>query len=334
VSTSPSLESRYRRAIRAYPASWRAKHGEELVGVLLDVAARQNRTRATAAELVHLMVHGAAARVNQVLSVVPRRRRDRIAAIGTVTGTALALVMLVLGELGRWFRWNSYTIADDPFGSFTTPAAILFLLTIAAFLALAAGRTTLMKILHGTVIVAACFLAVALRTVDQTIPVNDLVFATFCLTSLLSLIGDSTRTPALQHMVLLGAPALGVIITATSYLQGGGAQKTFHGQWEGAINEYMLTRSALELLLAATLIALAGRKTLPWACLVLITLASVPVTRLFFMLGGNPSIGLIGIQPSTFQITCIIIAVACAGLAWKRPVISFKDKAPGPKAAG
>ena len=322
---SAPLEHRYRKALRAYPACWRAAHGEEMLGVLLDVAASEGKQEATRSELLNLALHGAAARVNQYL---PRPSRDRVAAVGTIGGASLALVMLVLGELGRWFRWNSYNLVDQPFGAFTTPAVIVFVLTLAAFGAVAAGQSTTAKILHGVAVGAAAAIGVILAMIEPSIPVHPLVFGFFGAANLLALLGNSVRTPLLRKSVLLAAPVLGGLITATSYLQGGGAQRTF---WGGPylINDQRLAFWFLELLVIAALLAAVGPRTRPWACLLLVPLASLPLSGLFLTLGGNSSIGLIGVQPGFFYGLCSVAGLASAWAAWKRPKISFSRNGTG-----
>ncbi|MCC9204233.1 hypothetical protein [Arthrobacter sp. zg-Y769] len=326
MSESAAMEERYRRALRAYPAGWRARHGEEFLGVLLDVAAGEGRGKPTRPELLQLALHGTVARVNQVL---PSRSRDRMAAIGAISGTALALVMMVLGEVGRWFRWNSYNLVDNPFGAFTTPAAIVFILTVAAFGARAAGRRTTAIVLQLASVAASIALTVFLGVTDPPIPVHPLVFAVFGVTGLLTLSGDPIRTPVLRKVVLIGAPVLGVFLTLTSYLQGGGAQRTF---WGGPylINDQRLAWWALELVVLAALLAAAGPKVRPWACLVLIPLTSLPLSGMFLGLGGNTAIGLIGIQPGVFYVTCSVVGVVSAWAAWKRPVLSFAGRGTTP----
>ncbi|MCQ1948800.1 hypothetical protein NNX28_02510 [Arthrobacter sp. zg-Y859] len=260
--------------------------------------------------------------MNQVL---PSRRRDRMAAVGAISGTALALVMMVLGEVGRWFRWNSYNLVDHPFGAFTTPAVIVFILTIVAFGARAFGRRTTAIGLQLASVAASVALAVILGVTDPPIPVHPLVFAFFGVTGLLALSGDPIRTPVLRKVVLIGAPVLGVFFTLTSYLQGGGAQRTF---WGGPflINDQRLAWWALELVVLAALLAAAGPKARPWACLVLIPLMSLPLSGMFLMLGGNSTIGLVGIQPEIFYVGCSLIGVLSAWAAWKRPVLSFPGR--------
>lgn len=321
MSEMTALEGRYRLALRTYPARWRAAHGEELLGVMLDVAAEKNKTKASTAELLQLALHGLTARVNQALSVVPRRRRDRLAAIGLIAGTALALMMLVLGEFGRWFRWNSYTFADHPFGPVTTPAVVVFLLALGAFLAQAMGRDGVSRFLHVVTILASVILAFVLGVSAPTIGVPLIVFGCFAMTSLLALLGNPTRTPQLRQLVLMGSPALGVILTLTSYLQGSGSQRTFWPPTSGGfIDGSVLSRWTLELVLIAALITITGSKARPWACLILIPLASVPLSTMFMTLGGQGG-GQITVQPGIVVVLCFLAALVSAWAAWKRPVL-------------
>lgn len=321
-----ALEGRYRLALRTYPSRWRAAHGEELLGVMLDIAAEKNTTKASTAELLELGLHGLIARVNQALSVVPRRRRDRLAAVGLIAGTALALMMLVLGEFGRWFRWNSYTFADHPFGPVTTPAAIVFVLAVGAFLAQAAGRGGLSKFMHVATILTSFTLAIVLTNTAPAIGVPLIVFACFASTSLLALVGNPIRTPRLRQLVFIGSPALGIIITLTSYLQGSGSQRTFWPPNSGGfIDGAVLTRWTLELALIAALITITGRKTRPWACLILLPLISLPLSQMFMTLGGQGG-GHITVQPVIVIVLCFLAALASAWAAWKRPLLLFPNK--------
>jgi hypothetical protein len=325
MSAASVLETRYRRAVRAYPAGWRARHGEELIGVMLDVAAAEGRTKPATRELAHLVLHGAGARVNRFLSVIPPRRRNRVAAIGTIAGTAVAMVLMVLGELGRWSHPNTYTSAGEGFGPFTTPAAIVFLLAIGAFLALAAGRNATAKILHGLVIAASISLLVILGPADPAIPVRRLVFAFFAATSLLAMLGNPTRTIVLRRTVLFGAPALGVFLILTSYLQVGGVQKPFYGD-PHFYNDAVLAFQGLKLVAIAVLIAIAGSKVRPWACLLLLPLTARPLISLFAGIGGDPIIGRVGIPFDAFYILCCTAALVSAWAAWKRPTVTFPGK--------
>lgn len=317
-----ALERQYRRAIRAYPARWRAAHGDELLDVMLDVAASGGRTKPRFSEVADLAWHGVGTRVNQVLSLMPRHRRNHTAAVGVISGTTLALVMMVLGELGRWFRWNSYGLTDQPFGLFTTFAAPALGCTLLAFLALAGGRQTSAKVLHAAAAGASLIGFLAVTLLEPLVPVHPMVFCFFGVANLLALLGNPIRTLGLRRLVLVGSPLLGVLLTITCYLQGGGAQRTF---WGGPyiINDFRLAFWFSELLIVAVLLAVVGTKIRPWACLILVPLTAFPLSGMFISLGGDSTVGRIGISPEVFYIFCSLAGLVSAWASWRRPTISW-----------
>ncbi|MCQ1952127.1 hypothetical protein [Arthrobacter sp. zg-Y238] len=199
------------------------------------------------------------------------------------------------------------------------------------FGARAAGRRTTAIFLQLASVAASIALAVILGVTDPPIPVHPLVFALFAVAGLLALSGDPIGTPLLRNVVLIGAPALGAFLTLTSYLQGGGAQRTF---WGGPylINDQRLAWWSLELVVLGAVLAAAGHKVRPWACLVLIPLMSLPLSGMFLMLGGNSGIGLVGIPPEVFYFGRSSIGVLSAWVAWKRPVLSFPGRGSAPAA--
>lgn len=339
MSDRAALESIYRFALRSYPARWRAEHGEEILGVMLDVAASRNKAKASLSDVAHLVLHGLVARVNRVLSVVPRRRRDRLAALGLIAGTALALVMIILGELGRWLRWQSYTFSDNLFGPVTTPAAVIFTLMLGAFLAHVVSRVALAKVLHGITIAACIGVAVMMKTTNSTIVVPLAVLLCFAGMSVLCLLGDPLRTPVLRRLVLIGAPTIGIFITFTSYLQGGGAQKTFwRPKYFDGIDAFALSIWTTQLVLIATMLVISGRMIRPWAHLVLIPLAAIPLTELFlrvFWYGAsgliNIDLGFLSFACSPVALTvCTIAALTTAWITWKQPVLVFQNDSTKP----
>lgn len=341
MSDNTALESTYRFALRAYPSRWRAQHGDELLGVMLDVAASQDKAKASPSDIAHLVLHGMTARMNQLLSAIPRRRRDRLAAVGLITSTALALVMMILGELGRWYQWQSYTFTDDLFGPATTPAAIVFILTFGAFLAHASSRETLAKILHAVTIAACVGLAVFMKTTSPAIVVPLSVFIFFAGAHSLALLGDPLRTPVLRRLVLMGSPLVGGLFTFTSYIQGGGVGQPFWRPNEGTslIDAFNLSLWGAELMLIAALIVVSGSKLQPWAHLVLTPLAATPLTGLLLRINGAGS-GIVSIDLGIYTLSssvelltlCSVAAVASAWVAWKRPTLSFPTHSSAPNA--
>lgn len=91
-----TLERRYRRLIRLYPAAWRARYEDEVVGTLLDAAGpgRDSVSPAEAADLVR----GAVVQRLRALAAAPGpgRRRATARLAGTVAAAAGAAVAVVL----------------------------------------------------------------------------------------------------------------------------------------------------------------------------------------------------------------------------------------------
>lgn len=327
IAGSP-LESIYRRALTAYPRSWRARYGEEIIGVMLDIAENQQRTRPQMTEMTNLVFHGITARIVQVVTkIAPARRRNRVAAAATILSTALAVTMMVLGELGRWFRWNSYTQADGLFGPFTTVASVIYLLVIASFTALAMGWEGTRRLLLGLVIVACFTMPFLPQSGQGAVVVSWYVPASFAIASIFALSGNPARTQVLKRTVLAATPITSVFLTATSYLQGGGSQKTFYGTDHVIFDQLSLTRSVAEILALSTIILLANRKLLPWAILVGGIALHHPLSNLLLLVGGDAAIGLVGIQPDKILAICCIAAPLAAWVAWKRPRLQFTSPA-------
>lgn len=82
----------WRRALRAYPASWRAHHGDAMLGTLLDEADAVGRSEPTRGERFALIRGGLAVRIGQWM---PPVARDVLAAAAAATGVALALTFAV-----------------------------------------------------------------------------------------------------------------------------------------------------------------------------------------------------------------------------------------------
>ncbi|WP_433056241.1 hypothetical protein [Dactylosporangium sp. CS-033363] len=80
-----SLESRYRRLLRAYPAAYRRERGDEIVTILLDTA-KPGQTRPTRAEVKDLIANGV-------------RQRFRL-PVGRLMVVAAACSALAVGGIG------------------------------------------------------------------------------------------------------------------------------------------------------------------------------------------------------------------------------------------
>jgi len=142
VSGAGSLEERYRRLLRAYPASWRARREEEVLAVLLDDAQAHGRSRPTAREVLDLAGAGLAARVDPVLGLVGERTRRRIATLATVSGVALSVPALLQAELpSRVTRLPSVAVPWLPTsGWWPSPALAVYLGWLVGAAVILAGR--------------------------------------------------------------------------------------------------------------------------------------------------------------------------------------------------
>ncbi|UNK69436.1 hypothetical protein [Microbacterium sp. H1-D42] len=83
------LETRYRRLLRWYPRAWRAAHGEVLLGMALDAAEAEGRSRPTRAEIRSIILHGTGERFTL--------RTALFAAFGALLCSAIAVLLTLTG---------------------------------------------------------------------------------------------------------------------------------------------------------------------------------------------------------------------------------------------
>lgn len=129
------LERRYRRALRWFPAGWRVA----VLDTLLERAADEGRTEPRDGELADLTRSGLAARGRAVVGRVPAASRRLLGSAAIGAGAVYSLFALLSTELPpRDWTPESGGLSEQPWmlGPFMTPAALAFLLWIAAFLAL------------------------------------------------------------------------------------------------------------------------------------------------------------------------------------------------------
>jgi len=145
---TPALEARYRRALRWYPASWRAANEDVIVGTLLDGA--EGRVAPRAGELANLVVHGMVARVAPLGRVLPASVRNAASTLALGFGFGLAVVMLVMQEWAPWATeiptYYPTPSATEPVlmelaGPFSGWGGVLYLAWVAAFVLFALGLT-------------------------------------------------------------------------------------------------------------------------------------------------------------------------------------------------
>lgn len=98
-----AVERRYRRALRAYPRRWRARNGDQLLGVLLDMAQDQQRTGTGGyrREVVAVVGHGLAARLAPLGTALPAGLRARLSTLAVASGAALSLLWLLTVDAHR-----------------------------------------------------------------------------------------------------------------------------------------------------------------------------------------------------------------------------------------
>jgi threonine/homoserine/homoserine lactone efflux protein len=114
-----TLERRYRRLIRRYPAAWRARYADEVVGTLLDAAGpgRDSVSPAEAADLVR----GAVVQRFRALAAAPGPGRGRATArvagsMAAAAGVAVAVVLvgLSVSDVPAEFLLTSLVVAAVP----------------------------------------------------------------------------------------------------------------------------------------------------------------------------------------------------------------------------
>lgn len=101
----------WRRALRAYPSSWRARHGEAMLGTLLDEAEAQGRDEPSRGERIALMRSGLAVRI---LGWMPQPAREVLATVSAATGVALAVMFAVFSGFEVRMDWRLPPEGQNP----------------------------------------------------------------------------------------------------------------------------------------------------------------------------------------------------------------------------
>lgn len=99
-------------------------------------------------------------------------------------------------------------------------------------------------------------------------------------------------------------------------------QRTFWGA-PYIFKDFQLAFWFSELLIVAVLLAVVGTKIRSWACLILVPLTAFPLSGMFISLGGDSTVGGIGISPEVFNILCLLAGLVSAWASWRRPTISW-----------
>jgi hypothetical protein len=138
-----ALEDRYRDSLRFYPASWRIRNEEAMIGTLLDTAEGEHRTEPRPLELANLAVHGIIGRMQAVPFLVPPGIRDRASTAALAIGTAIALGAAVQLEASpSLVGFEPFVGEYSTFGPFASPAILLYAAWGLAFFSSMAGFTT------------------------------------------------------------------------------------------------------------------------------------------------------------------------------------------------
>ena len=155
------LERRYRRLLRCYPRSWREHREEEVVGLLMEQAAAEQRSTVGVRTAVDLIGHGIEARLDTALSWLPWRLREQIAIAALVVVAGLSLLMLVGEIIAAQIRTASGEVLNYSYftsGPFLSIGVVMYIGYMTAAVLCVAGRPGLarLQVLLATAYAAAC----------------------------------------------------------------------------------------------------------------------------------------------------------------------------------
>ena len=104
TASKARLERQYRRLLRCFPRSWRQHREEEVISLLMEQAAAEQRSTVGVRAAVDLIGHGIEARIDTALRWLPWRLREQVAMAALVVAAGLSLVMLVGEVVGAHYR--------------------------------------------------------------------------------------------------------------------------------------------------------------------------------------------------------------------------------------
>ena len=149
MSAAPNARA-FERALDWYPRGWRARHGAEALGVLLDQAEAQGRSLPTRGERLDLAWHGLLEQLRSARGWVPAAARDRAAAVSLGTGATFAVMMFLMVEwnLMASGRWEELEFGGElsRFGPFASPAVVLYAVWFAALVLALLGASTIARV--------------------------------------------------------------------------------------------------------------------------------------------------------------------------------------------
>lgn len=136
VADAGRLERSYRRLLAAYSRRWRARHADEIVGVLMDAAEGAGRRSPTVGEAVDLLGNGLRQRTSSALAWLPAAVRDRVTQLALASGAGLAFVCFIVGEWAPWRSSNQWDYGVvGSVGPFATLGPVVYAVWGAAFAA-------------------------------------------------------------------------------------------------------------------------------------------------------------------------------------------------------
>lgn len=217
ASTAKALDSRYRMLMKMYPALWRTRNEDAVVGTLLDAAEAESRTRPSRGEIVDLAVHAAAAHVDRVL---PAGARDAVASVSLGAGIAYVLVYVFMHTWAPLARHTSDVAAAHPHLLGLNTGAVLLVVWLGLVASTAAGarRTRAVCLVTALVVPSALSLVGMLEPVLRAPSTTHLVLVTLLAVSA-SLGAPRRRVAVIAACVALAA--LVFVYSSSGALPGG-----------------------------------------------------------------------------------------------------------------
>ncbi|WP_405374196.1 MULTISPECIES: hypothetical protein [unclassified Microbacterium] len=192
----------FERALWAYPARWRRRHGEAMVGTMLDEAEHRGRRAPTHGDAWALAVSGLGERF---VGWVPARLRDAAAQAALGVGFALALVIFVgygTGPDGIPFVLGA-AMATGPWVS---PMVVTVALWVVAFSLTLIGAGRAARVALGLATAAALAVPATTALLPGWGSVATMTVVTLALLGVVGTIGT------VRSRIGLAATSLGVII--------------------------------------------------------------------------------------------------------------------------
>ncbi len=205
---SAALDAEYRRALRWYPARWRAENADVVIGTLLDIAEAEGRQRPSALERIDLALNGVGVRINGWVSA---RAMNAVSSIAIATGVAFAAWYLVVQLWSPWAR-PAVNVPHDlgSFGPFVSPGALVCLAWLAVGASLLAGGRRVARIILAIIPVGALALLILSRVAQEWWGPTAGILELFAALAVLGQFGIPWSRPRLA----LAIPAAAVAISA------------------------------------------------------------------------------------------------------------------------